>query len=135
MVLALFLSNNQWQSHIFNFRYLYPCDERVPVCFDGSYQVVQSWLGYRMRERRGKKSSPLDDIRPKVWTYDFTKELLELLWLLEKTIEGYPAQQQLLEEVLNSDLFTAEELPPVPEELRNPPKIPKPRRGQQVAFE
>lgn len=26
--------------------------------------VVQSWLDYRMKKRAGKKSSPLDDIRP-----------------------------------------------------------------------
>ena len=27
-------------------------------------KVVQSWLGYRMKKRKGKKSSPLDGIRP-----------------------------------------------------------------------
>jgi len=28
------------------------------------FDVVKSWLAYRMRDRSGKKSSPLDDIRP-----------------------------------------------------------------------
>jgi hypothetical protein len=27
-------------------------------------KVVQLWLGYRMKKRARKKSSPLDDIRP-----------------------------------------------------------------------
>lgn len=59
-------------------------------------KVVQSWLGYRMRDPKGKKSSPLDDIRPERWTSDFTTELLELLWILEATIAEYPRQAKLL---------------------------------------
>ena len=47
-------------------------------------QVVKSWLNYRKLNRAGKKSSPLDDIRPEQW--DFTEELLEMLWVLEETI-------------------------------------------------
>ncbi len=90
-------------------------------------KVVQSWLGYRMRERSGKKSSPLDDIRPRVWTREFTRELLELLWVLEITIAGYPKQQQLLEAVLEGDLFTEAELPAAPDEAREAPKVKRSR--------
>lgn len=43
-------------------------------------QVVDSWLGYRMKKRSGKKSSPLDDIRPASWQFD--EELLQLLGCL-----------------------------------------------------
>ena len=32
--------------------------------------VVESWLSYRMFERKGKKSSSLDDIRPETWQFD-----------------------------------------------------------------
>lgn len=98
------------------------------------FKVVQSWLGYRMRERSGKKSSPLDDIRPRVWTHEFTRELLELLWVLERTVEVYPKQKELLEAVLESDLFTADELPEVPKDARKPPKVaPKgPEQGRLV---
>ncbi len=94
------------------------------------FKVVQSWLGYRMKDRKGKKSSPLDDIHPRSWTHDFTREFLELLWVLEKTIEGYPEQKKIFERVLKSELFKAGELPPVPEELREGPKIPKGKRKQ-----
>ncbi|MEX2306488.1 MAG: type ISP restriction/modification enzyme [Pirellulales bacterium] len=62
-------------------------------------KVVQSWLGYRMKKPKGKKSSPLDEILPEKWTGDFTTELLELLWILEATIELYPIQAKLLSEV------------------------------------
>ena len=34
-------------------------------------KVVQSWLKYRMKKGGGKKSSPLDDIRPERWTSQF----------------------------------------------------------------
>ena len=99
-------------------------------------KVVQSWLGYRMRERSGKKSSPLDDIRPCVWTREFTRELLELLWVLEITIAGYPKQQQLLEAVLAGDLFIAAELPAVPDEAREAPKVKRSRNlDEQVCLE
>ena len=84
-------------------------------------KVVQSWLGYRMKNRKGKKSSPLDDIRPECWTSEFTNELLKLLWVLEATVAGYPAQAALLDELLAGPLFTADELPPVPDAARKPP--------------
>jgi len=84
-------------------------------------KVVQSWLKYRMKKGAGKKSSPLDDIRPERWTSQFTTELLELLWVLEATVEGYPAQAKLLEAVVEGPCLRADELPPVPEEARKPP--------------
>lgn len=96
--------------------------------------VVKSWLGYRMRDRSGRKSSPLDEIRPRVWTREFTRELLELLWVLEKTIEGYPKQGKLLEEILEGPLFLAKELPPVPPEAREAPRPPRKGPDQQGEF-
>ena len=94
------------------------------------FKVVQSWLGYRMRDRKGKKSSPLDDIHPRTWTHEFTREFLELLWVLERTIRGYPEQKKIFDRVLKSDMYTADELPPVPEELRKGPEVPKPKGSQ-----
>ena len=88
-------------------------------------KVVQSWLKYRMKKGAGRKSSPLDDIRPERWTSLFTTELLELLWVLEATLATYPLQAQLLEEVIAGDCFHADELPEVPDEMRKPPKSVK----------
>lgn len=92
-------------------------------------KVVQSWLKYRMKKGAGKKSSPLDDIRPERWTSQFTTELLELLWVLEATVEGYPEQAKLLEAVITGECFHAEELPEVPEAMRKPPKPRAPDDG------
>ncbi len=85
-------------------------------------KVVQSWLGYRMKEPKGRRSSPLDDINVEEWPAQFTTELLELLWVLEATVEGYPEQEELLDEILAGPLFTADELPDVPDKARKPPK-------------
>ena len=85
-------------------------------------KVVQSWLKYRMKHGAGKKSSPLDDIRPERWSSQYTTELLELLWVLEATVEGYPEQAKLLETVVTGDCFKDEDLPETPEPMRKPPK-------------
>ena len=88
-------------------------------------KVVQSWLKYRMKQGAGRKSSPLDNIRPNRWTSQFTTELLELLWVLEATLATYPEQAQLLQEIIAGDCIHADELPPVPEDMRKPPRAVK----------
>ena len=92
-------------------------------------KVVQSWLKYRMKKGAGRKSSPLDDIRPTRWTSQFTTELLELLWVLEATLAAYPEQARLLQEVVAGDCFQADKLPPVPEEMRKAPRTRAVKRG------
>lgn len=85
-------------------------------------KVVQSWLRYRMKDGAGRKSSPLDRIRPDRWSSEFTSELLQLLWLLEHTLGEYRRQAKLLEEVMASDCILASDLRPVPQDLRRPPR-------------
>lgn len=85
-------------------------------------RVVKSWLDYRKRQPTGKASSPLDEIRPERWTGAMTQELLELLWVLEATVKEQPEQARLLDRVIQSDLFDAEDLPQPSEEQRKPPK-------------
>ena len=83
-------------------------------------KVLQSWLRYRMKNRKGKKSSELDDIRPARWTQ--SKELLLLLSILEHTVEVTPRAADLLERIVNGPLIPASDLPtPTPAE-RKPPK-------------
>jgi len=72
-------------------------------------KVVQSWLAYRMKEGAGKKSSPLDDIRPQIWQFD--SELLDLLWVLDATVDLFPQLSSLFDEVLQSELFIASDFP------------------------
>ncbi len=85
-------------------------------------KVVQSWLKYRMKHGAGRKSSPLDDIRPARWTSAFTTELLELLWVLEATVALYPEQERLLKAVVEGACFQADDLPPVPDDRRKLPR-------------
>ena len=86
-------------------------------------QVVKSWLDYRKLKRAGRRSSPLDDIRPARW--DFTEDLLELLWVLEETIRRQPEGAALLQEVCASALFAAHELPAPTDAERQPPRARK----------
>lgn len=84
-------------------------------------KVLQSWLGYRMKCRKGKKSSPLDDITPTSWPPEFTSELLRLLHLLEETQGIYPQQKTLLEQIVKGPLLSASLLGTPPDEYRKPP--------------
>lgn len=84
--------------------------------------VVDSWLGYRMKNRKGKKSSPLDAIHPERWTGEFTEELLRLLWILEQTVGMHGELAGLLGAVCAGPLLPAAELPAVPEPMRKPPR-------------
>jgi len=85
-------------------------------------KVVQSWLGYRMKNRKGRKSSPLDDIVPAGWGSDYTSELLRLLNLLTRTLELAPLQAKLLDEIQSRPLIPASSLGPVKKEWRQAPK-------------
>jgi hypothetical protein len=73
------------------------------------FEVVKSWLGYRMRKRSGKSSSPLDELRPESWEFD--EELLDLLWVLDHTIDLLPDLAENLELILAGTLFVGTELP------------------------
>lgn len=90
-------------------------------------KVVQSWLGYRKRNRTGKKSSPLDAIRPAGWPAEYTSELVKLLNIVARTLEMYPKQAELLETILRGPTLGASDIGPVPEASRKSPK----RNGQQ----
>jgi Type ISP C-terminal specificity domain len=85
------------------------------------FKVVQSWLGYRMKKRAGKKSSPLDDIRPEGWAARMSDEFLELLWVLESTLAMEPELERALNNIVAGPCFTGAELPtPKPEERKAP---------------
>ena len=85
-------------------------------------KVVQSWLGYRMRNRKGKKSSPLDDIGPVEWSSELTSGLLQLLNVLTCTLEVHVRQAELLEKVLVGPLLSGDALNDVSPQWRDAPK-------------
>ena len=84
-------------------------------------RVLRSWLGYRMKNRKGRKSSDLDDIRPTRWTQ--SNELLLLLSILEHTIEVTPRATELLNQIVNGPLIQATDLPAPTPAQRKPPKL------------
>jgi hypothetical protein len=84
------------------------------------FEVVKSWLGYRMRRRSGRRSSALDDIRPESWTATMTDELLDLLWVLEHTLSMQPDLDTLLADVVAGPCFTTDELPTPGADEREP---------------
>ena len=73
-----------------------------------------------MKVGKGRKSSPLDDIRPERWT--FTPELLTLLAILEQTLELTPPAADLLERVVTGVLIDPATLPVPTEAERKAPK-------------
>ncbi len=83
-------------------------------------RVVQSWLSYRMRKRAGKKSSPLDELRPETWT--FSGELLELLAVVEHFVAAEPQAAALLERVVTGELINRDLLPAPGADQRKAPK-------------
>ena len=92
------------------------------------YSIVKSWLDRRKREPSGRKSSSLDRIRPERW--DFTQELLELLWVLEATLATRCEGEALLDRVCAGPLFSADDLPTPTKAERQPPR----RDGAQGAL-
>jgi hypothetical protein len=89
------------------------------------FRPLKAWLDYRKKDRKGRKSSPLDGIVPSHWDADLSRELLELIWVLERTLDLHPRQEELLEEVLRGPLFTEGELPtPAPDEEEAPGEEP-----------
>jgi hypothetical protein len=92
-----------------------PVHQEVWELSVSGFQVLQSWLAYRMKKGAGKKSSPLDKIRPTAWHFD--EELLDLLWVLEHTVDLWPTLAQALNDILEGELFIAQDFPaPKPEE-------------------
>lgn len=84
-------------------------------------KVVQSWLGYRMKNRKGRKSSPLDHITPKEWGGEVVSEFLRLLNVLTRTLELHPKQEVLLDSILADKLVGADQIGEVPAQWRAAP--------------
>lgn len=111
----------------------YPVTEDIWNFEVSGLKVLQSWLGYRMANRSGKKSSPLDFIGLSEWTPELTTELLQLLKILENTLDLYPKHAELLAKILSDNLLTADCLSDVPDAYRKAPKFE--REQEDLNFE
>jgi hypothetical protein len=80
------------------------------------FPVVQRWLSSRTVKGAGRSAdsnfaTPLDEIRPTVWEDGWNDELLDLLRMVTHTVDGYPAQTALMEQILDGELIDADDLP------------------------
>ena len=85
--------------------------------------VLASWLDHRMQRRSGRRSSPLDAVRPAGWSPALTDELLELLDVLAWTVATYPTLAAWLHAVEAGPLVPARDLPLPPDAARRPPQV------------
>ncbi|MDC0721044.1 type ISP restriction/modification enzyme [Nannocystis bainbridge] len=85
-------------------------------------KVVSSWLAGRMLEPRGRTSSPLDAVRPIVWSEAMTQELLELLWVLERSWELHRVQAEIFAQIVAGEKVPASELPTPTASERSEPR-------------
>ena len=85
--------------------------------------VIGSWLKYRMKQGAGRKSSALDDVRAQSWTARLTTSLLELLWVLEATVDIDGEQAEAFDKVVEGACFVSEEFAAVPHGMRKAPRV------------
>ena len=98
------------------------------------FEVVKSWLSYRMQDGAGRTSSPLDEIRPERWTAEMTQELLELLWVLEATVSMFPEIEEALGAIVAGPTFHADELPQPTIRERQAPGEERQAEQQEMDF-
>lgn len=98
-----------------------PVSEAVWNFSVSGFPVLYSWLNYRMKSGAGKTSSPLDDIRPERWTGEMEQELLEVIWVLEATINMYSGLEALFRSIIQAPTFATSELPTPSDAERRPP--------------
>lgn len=101
--------------------------------------VVAKWLGYRTREGAGRAAAspnPLDRIRDESWRDEWNDELLDLLRVLTLTVEGFEAQDDLLDRICRGPLVRADDLPaPSPAERAPPSTVDRTVREPEIPFD
>lgn len=73
-------------------------------------KTVNAWFSYRKKNPVGKKTSPLDSIVAEQWSPNWSEELAELLTVLNRLVVLEADQTALLDEILDGETFTREEL-------------------------
>jgi hypothetical protein len=92
----------------------------------GGMRIVDKWIGYRLRNPRGRPAaSPLDTINAANWTRSFNDDLLGLLNVLGELIRLEPAQAALLNDVCSGPMIDTLKLQgagilPVPASVKHP---------------
>jgi hypothetical protein len=73
--------------------------------------VLRRWFSYRKLDRARpiigdrRLPSPLDQIQPEHWHYEYTSDLIDLLHVLGRLVALEPRQAQLLDEIIAGPLI------------------------------
>src|SRR5699024_4047275 len=76
----------------------------------GGVQVIDSWVGYRRKKPKGRKSSPLDEIITTSWPTEWSRQFSELLAVLTHLVYLEKKQSDLLHAVVEGDLLSRDKL-------------------------
>ena len=76
----------------------------------GGNSTIKSWVGYRRKKPKGRKSSPLDDIITTSWPTQWSRQFHELLVTLTHLVQLEAEQKELLEHIIASEQLTKDEL-------------------------
>lgn len=76
----------------------------------GGNSTIKSWVGYRRKKPKGRKSSPLDDIITTSWPTQWSKQFHELLVTLTHLVQLEEQQKELLEKIIAGEQLTKDEL-------------------------
>lgn len=85
-------------------------DPRVWAYTIGGVQVIKSWVGYRQKKPKGKRTSPLNDLVTTNWPSQWSREFTELLAVLTHLVHLEEHQADLLEQVVQGPLLNMAEL-------------------------
>lgn len=104
-------------------------DPRVWSYTIGGVSVIESWVGYRQKKPKGKRTSPLNDLVTTNWPGQWSREFSELLAVLTHLVHLEDQQADLLEQVLASPLLSVSELEDLGVQW---PKVPKDRKPRMA---
>jgi hypothetical protein len=74
------------------------------------YPVVAGWLADRVGEGYGRESSELDKVRPAAWTLELSRELLELIWVIEQSVDLRQAMDDAFGKVIAGTVLSADDV-------------------------
>ena len=76
----------------------------------GGNSTIKSWVGYRRKKPKGRKSSPLDDIITTSWPTQWSRQFHDLLVTLTHLVQLEDEQKELLEQIIAGEQLTKDEL-------------------------
>ena len=85
-------------------------DPRVWDYTVGGNRIIESWVGYRRKKPKGRKSSPLDEIITTSWPTEWSRELHRILTVLTRLVHLEDDQAQLMQQVIHSPTLTRSRL-------------------------